>query len=190
MNTNREAWLTQAVDALSPLFAEQGHTVPQVRVAVGWPHGGRPNTIGQCWPGVTAADGVGQIFISPVLSDATKVLAVLVHELVHAVNHMNHETGHGKEFSRIAKPLGLEGRMTATTAGEALQARLERIAEELGEFPHAALSRRPKDATRSGKTIKVACPVNDDFFVSMSRARINDYGYPLCPCHGDEMVEV
>ncbi|UGL61859.1 SprT-like protease [Microbacterium phage Franklin22] len=187
---NREAWLNEAVRELSVLFQTHGHDVPDVRVSVGWPHGGRKNTIGQCFPGALAGDGVGQVFISPILDDAVRILDVLAHELVHAINHAAGENGHGKPFSAIAKKIGLTGKMTATVAGPELKEALEAISETLGAFPHAALGSAPKASkSRSGKSIKLECPAGEDFVVSISKTRLEMHGAPKCPCH-DEAMEV
>ena len=189
-HSTREAWLNQAVAELDTLFVNEGHDLPDVRVSIGWPHGGRANTIGQCFPPTMAADEVAQVFISPVLADPVRILDVLLHELVHAVNHAAGDHGHGKCFSAIAKPLGLTGKMTATEAGPELREKLVAIAATLGGFPHAALTPAAKLAkSRSGKSIKLECAAGEDFVVSISRTRLEMHGAPKCPCHDETMVE-
>lgn len=189
-HTTREAWLNQAVAELDTLFVNEGHDLPDVRVSIGWPHGGRANTIGQCFPPTMAADEVAQVFISPVLADPVRILDVLLHELVHAVNHAAGDHGHGKCFSAIAKPLGLTGKMTATEAGPELREKLVAIAATLGDFPHAALTPTAKLAkSRSGKSIKLECAAGEDFVVSISKTRLEMHGAPKCPCHDETMVE-
>ncbi|QDH92424.1 SprT-like protease [Microbacterium phage Celaena] len=184
----RESWLRQAVQSIKPLFEAAGYEVPEVHVSVGWPHGGRASTIGQCFPGTASADSVGHVFISPVLSDPVRVLDVLTHELVHAINHRDGENGHGKPFKAIAVKVGLTGKMTATVAGEKLKAELEAISEALGEFPHAALAPAVKAGkSRSGRSIKLECAAGEDYVVSISKARLEAYGAPKCPCHDEEM---
>lgn len=200
----REAWLAAAVRILSNDFKALGHEVPQVRVAVGWPHGGSKNTIGQCFPGVLAEDGIGQIFVSPMIGDAVRVLDILAHELVHAINHAAGHTGHGKEFAAIAKPFGLEGKMTATVASDDLKHRLENVANALGAFPHSALMtskfsvngplnpldpKSPAPAPRSGRYIKLVCAEGYGFTARVSRSNLNEFGNPVCPCHNEEMRE-
>lgn len=189
--TNREAWLTAATEAISAQLKELGHEVPKVHVSVGWPHGGRANTIGQCWPGRTSSDGIGHIFISPVMNDPAQVLHVLAHELVHSINHANGETGHGKEFAAIAKPLGLTGKMTSTVPTEEYAAVLAEVAATLGDYPHGALtpgSVEKNGPSRSGKSIKLECAAGEDFVVSISKSRLEQFGTPICPCHKESMV--
>lgn len=187
--TTREEWLMSAVGALTPLFEEVGEAVPAVRVSVGWP-GGRGNknsVIGQCWNKAAAADEVAQIFISPVLEDGLRVLDVLAHELVHAIDE--NKSGHKGNFARIAKAIGLEGKMTATVAGEALKERLTEVIDDLGAYPHAALSPAlaggKKQTTRM---LKVECP--ESGYIARTTAKwLDAYGAPKCPCH-DEVMQI
>ncbi|WDS51688.1 SprT-like protease [Microbacterium phage Barnstormer] len=186
--TTREEWLVAAIEALRPLFAEAGAELPTVRVSVGWPGGnGRKNSvIGQCWGSAASADKVAQVFISPVLDDAVKVLDVLTHELVHAVDDC--QSGHKGPFAKLAKALGLEGKMTATVAGEELKAKLEDIAADLGDYPHAALAKAQgaegpkKQGTRM---LKLECPA--DGYIVRTTAKWLELGVPTCPC-GEEMA--
>ena len=115
---NREEWLINATSALGVMIAEQGHTLPEVRVSVGFPKtGGKGNNvIGQCWSGACSEDARPQIFIHPTLTESTRVLDVLLHELVHAT--VGTECGHKGAFKQLATGLGLEGKMTATIAGD------------------------------------------------------------------------
>lgn len=190
MNTfdTREQWLAEAVRILQvQVFGPKGYTVPDVRVSLGWPRGGR-STIGQCFPGALAKDAIGQVFISPVLEEPTRVLDVLVHELVHSINHKESKTGHGRDFKTIAVSVGLAGKMTATHASPELKDRLKLVSEELGPFPHSALSEAPMKANRSGRNVKLVCQAGEDFTVSISKTRLSMYGAPSCPCHSDTMV--
>lgn len=187
----REEWLVAAVGALTPLFEEVGETVPAMRVSVGWPggRGQKNNVIGQAWARQAAADGVAQVFISPVLDDAVRVLDVLVHEMVHVVD--GNESGHRGRFARIAKAVGLEGKMTATVAGEALKERLGEIIEDtLGAYPHAALRSGEEGAPKKQTTrmLKVECSEGSGYIVRMTRKWIDEVGLPLCPCHREEML--
>ena len=193
----REEWLVAGVEALRPLFEQVGEQIPAVQVSVGWPGGrGKKNSvIGQCWHKDASASGIAQIFVSPVLDDAVRVLDVLTHEIVHAIDE--NASGHKGRFAKIAKAVGLEGKMTATVAGEGLKDCLVKIAEGLGDYPHGALL-NPGDGADGPKKqgtrmIKVACATPDDvtdvYIVRMTRKWLDAVGAPKCPCHDEVMVE-
>lgn len=186
----REAWLLAGVAALKPLFEEIGREVPEVRVSVGWPGGrGRKNTvIGQCWHPSTAKDKTANIFISPVLDEPTRVLDVLAHELIHAIDE--NTSGHRGDFITMARALGLEAPWTATTAGEVLAARLAEIAETLGDYPHGAMTSPTDGVPKQGtRMLKVECAHGSGYKVRLTRKWLDEYGAPFCPCHGEQMEE-
>lgn len=189
----REEWLVAAVDALRPLFAEIEQTIPAVRVSVGWPGGrGKKNAvIGQCWATSQSADKVAQVFISPVLSDGARVVDVLAHEIVHAIDDC--QNGHRAPFARIAKALGLEGKMTATVAGPALAEKLRAIVADLGPYPHAALAAGAQGADgpkkQGTRMLKVECEQGSGYIVRMTRKWLEEFGSPSCPCHSLPMRE-
>jgi hypothetical protein len=179
----REGWLKAAVAALAPIFAEAGvEALPTVQVSVGWPggKGQKNNVIGQCWHKSAAKDGVAHIFISPVLDDRVRVLDVLAHELIHALDE--NKSSHRGRFVKVAKAIGLAGKPTATVAGPELADRLARIAETLGVYPHGAMSDAPR-TTGKGRMVKVWC---DDCGLIMYTTRkwIDTYGAFPCPCGG------
>lgn len=189
IHDTREAWLNAAVDKLKDgIFEPKKFDVPEVRVSVGWPGGRGPkaNIIGQCWPGESATDKVGQIFISPVLVEPVAVLETLVHEVVHAINHANGETGHRGPFRRIAEVLGLEGKMTATHAGEELAEKLEEIGNQLGEYPHAGIIPTERPKVQKTYMLKLVSPEEPDYFVRMTQGKLDEYGAPRDPW-GNEM---
>jgi len=190
-HTTREGWLTAAVESLAPIFTEAGAELPTVRVSVGWPGGrGAKNTvIGQCWSTAASADNVAQLFVSPVLDDATRVLDVLAHELVHAVDDC--KSGHKGAFAKLAKAIGLTGKMTATVAGDELKARLDEIAAEIGAYPHAALGAGATSGPKKQTTrqLKVECAEGSGYVVRMTRKWLDEYGAPTCPCHSEQMTE-
>jgi len=158
-NTTREAWLEAAAAKLAAFISDNTElTVPPVRISVGFPVGSRGGTkstaIGSCHPGALAADGIAQLFISPALADSSRVMDVLLHELLHA--SLPTGTGHRAPFSRAAKACGLKAPFTATTATAELMEVLAAYIVELGDFPHAALSR---GGTAKSKTylLKASC---------------------------------
>ena len=164
MECNRESWLHAAMPALKQLFGEQDYSVPEVRVSIGFPSrsalGKKSRRIGECWADQAATDKVHHIFLSPVLlagETQTRVLDVLVHELVHAVVGIQNQ--HNAHFGKCARSVGLTGKMTATTANEELTARLEKIVNAIGPCPGGGIN--PSTLTREKQTTrmrKYVCP--------------------------------
>ena len=109
-----------------------------------------------------------------------KMLDILAHEAIHAVD--NCASGHKKEFKRIAKAIGLEGKMTATKAGEALKAELQTIIEALPALTHGALdlNGRKKQPTR---LIKLECDCCG-MIIRTTTKWIEQTGNPTCACGG------
>ena len=154
---NRETYLNKGVKALASLFQKQGYELPPVNVSCSWPGGGSARTrIGECWARSASKAGVNEIFISPTIDDPIKALDVLAHELIHAIDDCQH--GHRKEFTKIMRAIGLEGKPTATVAGERLHGELEKITAKLGDYPHQALNRPgPKQKSRQLKAVCSDC---------------------------------
>lgn len=177
---NREHWLQQAVAALRPIFATKDIVVPNVQVSCGFPKGNVRKVIGQCWPTSSAADGTAQVFVTPFLQDPIAVLEILCHELVHAADDCEHQ--HRGPFVKMIRALGLEGKPTATHAGEALRAQLNTVAEALGDYPHGALSSTAGEGAKKQGTrmLKVVCP--EDGYTLRTTAKWIDVGLPSCPC--------
>lgn len=182
----REEWLMKAVKALVPLFKQEGYDVPEnVRVSVGFPYRAGGKAIGQAWSSQCSKDETFELFISPVLAEPGIVLSTLVHEVVHAVVGL--ACGHKQPFGRCARAMGLEGKLTATVAGEELAKCLYTISCRLGEYPHAVLqpTDRKKQTTR---LLKIACE-DCGMPLRVTRQWLDTYELPwTCPCGGD-MVE-
>lgn len=184
-HATREEWLNDAADAIRGLFDEQSAPdYPKLRLSCGWPKGGRGKTIGQAWHPDSSGDSTVEIFISPALEKPGEVLETLVHELVHAV--VGNDAGHRGPFKKLATGLGLEGKMTATHAGETLAATLESFLDFLGEYPHAELSK--KTVTKQNtRMLKISCPnENCKFICRTTQKWLDEVGTPTCAC-GTEM---
>jgi hypothetical protein len=195
---NREQWLMEALSkqVLPLVFAAAGVPAPaKVRVSVGFPKGSRgskgAHAIGQCWSPHMSADGTAEIFIHPKLSDPVDVINVLIHEAIHATD--GNKSGHKGDFKRIAKAVGLEGKMTATVLGEALRAKVVKWLETFPPYPHAALG-EPGDGKgpakgdpkkQSTRMVKAECP-ECGYVVRLSRKWL-DVAVPQCPVHHVEM---
>ena len=180
----REEWLQAGINGLKEMFAEIGETVPEVYVSVGFPKGsrGKGKAIGQCHPSALSGDEKAHIFIHPMLTDSARVLDVLAHEMIHALD--NCESGHMGRFAKVAKAFGLEGKMTATVAGAELTERLNALVEQLGEYPHALLKESGKK--QSTRMIKCEC-YSCGYIARTSSKWIEQAGAPICPCGYGQM---
>lgn len=184
---NREDWLLKAADGMLPwLKAAGAGATPKYRLSVGWPLGRRKaggkgtHAIGQCFSHANSKDGVHEIFISPELEEPTRVLDVLLHELVHAF--VGIEAKHGPEFKLVAERVGLSGKMTATVASDLLKPKLVTLATRIGNYPHAELvaggdTLRPKQGTRM---LKIECPKCG--YSARTTRKWLDIGVPTCVC--------
>lgn len=177
----REYWLQQAVIKLRPLFKDHDAELPEsVFVSVGLPHRST-KAIGQCFKDK-------HVFISPVLSEPADVLATLVHELVHVV--VGNKAKHGPAFGKVARAVGLEGKLTETHAGEELKALLVKISDSISfQYPHEALELTRTAALRppAGGWIKFESVNDEDYILRLSPKAFENHGAPTDPW-GDEMV--
>lgn len=189
---NRETWLNYIAQKMGSMFIAVGSPLPdKVRIAMGFTSTGRRGrAAGECWDNRCSADGHFEIFIRPDLIEAEdmmpgQVAAILAHELVHAA--VGIEAGHGKEFRRVAKGIGLQGKMRATTAGPKFLTTIEPILEGAGALPHSRLETtgRKKDSNRH---IKCECK-KCGYAARTSRKWLVTLGPPHCPKHG-QMQEV
>lgn len=183
---NREEWLNKAVEKLRPVFEAAEVRWPDgvaLRVSVGWPVRGalskNKRRIGECHPTESSKDEVNEIFISPWLDDPLVVLETEVHEVIHAID--NCKAGHRGAFGVAARKVGLEGKITATHAGDKLKERLNVIIKDLGEYPHSTLDPATLDKKKQGtRMIKLQCPACG-YVVRTTRQWI-EVGLPVCPC--------
>jgi len=194
-HATREQWLQAGVKALRPLFTkvcddDQRAVLKKLvdkqklRVSCGWPGGGSARTrIGECWSETCSADGKIEIFISPKVAEKVEVLDILTHEIVHAVVGL--ECGHKGAFRSVATKVGLQGKMTATTAGPELNKQLKAIAKKLGTYPHAKLdlSDRKKQTTRMVKCSCKEC----GYVCRTTRKWLEELGAPFCPGCKEQM---
>jgi hypothetical protein len=186
----REAWLMAAVEHMRPWYEPHGKAIPEhVLVSVGYAK--KPGKgIGWCYPPAATQDEATTIFVSPelVAEDPVKLLGVLVHELIHAAD--KGESGHKGWFASTAKSLGLTGKMTATTVGNALEEKLSALAVELGPLPHKALSPTigggGKVGAQKNRQIKIEC-VECGYKLRGSKT-VLDLGIPDCPVDGGQML--
>ena len=155
----REQWLHELMAKLAPAFAELGKPLPTgVKLSCGYTSkGAKGRRIGECH--YCEADR-REIFIKPDQHESEEVAAIVLHELIHAA--LGPGFGHGREFKKIAVKLGLEGRMTATIAGDKAKALVRAALEGLEAYPHTKLlagEGRARATTPAGKRhVNMNCP--------------------------------
>lgn len=187
----RESWLEQMIDLLRPDFAAIGSPLPMttIRVSCGFPSKSalarKAPRVGECWGVESSEDHSFQVFISPVLREGVEVAGTLVHELVHCAVGIGCK--HRGPFPRVARAIGLEGKMTATVVGESLKVRLMELIEQLGPYPHARLVASNKPKTQTTRMLKVTCK-ECGCVIRMTQKWLDEVGTPTCAC-GGEMVE-
>lgn len=188
LHPTREEWLVAAAMRLADRFHEAGHALPEkLRATCGWPSAGGKGqarrVIGECWVPEASADGTSEVFISPLLADPREVLAVLIHELIHASG----VRGHRGAFRSAMAALGLSGPAKATVPADDFDARYADDLVRLGAYPHArltpALSGRKVQGTRMLKATCASC----GYTVRLAR-KWADQGLPSCACGAGEMA--
>lgn len=184
----REVWLRNAADQIIRQysdvfyrhFGEAGTDhLKKTRISTGFPseRGAHGKVIGQCWSSAASADQSHHIFISPLLEEPVKVIATLAHELVHAAD--DGVSKHKGKFTKAVREMGLEGKPTATVAGDDFAAWAKELVDEIGEYPHVGLT--PTVNTKPQKTymLKVTCPACG-CIVRMTEKWLDEAGAPFC----------
>ena len=131
----REVWLNRVAELLLPEFQKVADikAYPKFRVSCGFPSvGKRGKAIGECWFPGSSADSTHELFIHPRESESVQVAAILAHELAHVV--AGPEAKHGKDFKKLIRPLGLEGKACATVPGEVFKQLVAPIIKKAGVY--------------------------------------------------------
>jgi len=167
----RQQWLDRVVEALRTKFADVGYTVPErIRVSIGWPkRAASCGAIGECWSTEASSDRHAELFISPQLTDAARIVDVLAHELDHAT--VGTAVGHGKAFKQCALAIGLVGPMRATTAGPEFSAWAQALFKTHRALPRR-LSHRYAEARNAHAQMRV-------LGVRLYRARLAEVADPI-----------
>ena len=202
-NMNRETYLNIMIDKALPLFDNAGFNMSEIRdrlkVSCSFIKGTRGsanNAIGVHYNTTCSKNGNHEMMIEPSVDNSLTAISVLIHEMVHSIQtHLYHDSKgflnvrpHGKEFAKIAKCVGLEGKMTATIPGERLKETINGWIKEVGEYPHSSLnlSKVKKQTTRNLKVQCSAMHCNNHF--RASRLKILSYQTNICiACGGSTM---
>lgn len=151
---NREAWLRSAYALLRKELLPEA----PVNVAISWsfPSKGataaRKRRIGECW----SKNGIGGkvegdrvVLVSPTIKDELTILDTLLHEAVHASLPAN--VGHRRQFSQLAKRVGLLKPWTSTKRGPELEVKLQTMLERLPKWPGGHLIPHTQQVSRQLK---------------------------------------
>ncbi len=177
LKLNREAWLRAAYAMIRKELLPKAPAA----VAISWSFpskGGTKasrRTIGEChYKGGSAVgvEGDRVILISPTLQEPFALIEVLVHEMVHAALPMG--CGHRKEFSRLAKSIGLVKPWTATTAGEELTKKIHGWLKRLPKWPGGHLL---IVSTQKNRQLKAVCDCDR---IIRGSAKLFESGPILC----------
>tara|TARA_R110001606_G_scaffold240684_1_gene388756 strand:+ start:63 stop:650 length:588 start_codon:yes stop_codon:yes gene_type:complete len=191
-NLNRETWLNEATDLMRlGIFKNVSLEIPKdVKISCGFaPNGNIGNkykTLGVCHNRNSSKAKINEIFISPVTSDSLRVLDILAHELIHAIDDC--KNGHKKPFRDMALAIGLIGQMRSTIAGDELIKDLKEIISKIGDYPHdvVSLNTNKKQGTRMKKVSCIDC----SFSYRTSQKNIDMMENNICNSCGNESLEV
>jgi predicted SprT family Zn-dependent metalloprotease len=151
-----------------------------LKVSVGFASKTPKKAIGQCWNQGPRA--TKHVFVSPVVYDEcgkNGVFAVLLHELIHAC--LPPSVGHKGPFKRAMKAVGLEGKPTATSAGDELREAFKQLLRKIGPYPHKALKFNPEaQRKQTTRLIKVGCQ-DCEYIARVTRKHLDESGPPICP---------
>lgn len=190
----REEWLEEAIRQFRGVFETHGLALPsRLHLSCGLPSKGALSEtrrcLGECWHPIASADGVHQIFISPLIEDGLGAAGVLLHEAVHA--SLPPDAKHGPQFKAACGKLGLtSGKPKSASPGPELTKTLEDvILNRLGKYPHAALIPPGKKEGEKGKgrMLKISCENGHEPYVLRGSRKVINLGLPLCPVCNNEL---
>ena len=194
---NRETWLNLMIDKAVPIFDKAGFKISDIRkklkvscsMMIGQRKSSKFGAIGQHLPTEWNKEKNHEMLISPTLENGVQVVAILIHEMTHAIQrHMYGNTvkAHGKEFRKIALAVGLQGKMTATTESPALKIIIENWINEIGKYPHDKinLNARKKQNVRN---LKVECQ-SCEWSFRTSNKNISLMTSKKCLCCGNDSL--
>jgi len=175
-----ETWLNRFIERARPVYAAAGFPIPDnTRARIGFPSTGmRSNRIGECWSSVASADNHFEIYVSPkVVEGEARLADILSHELCHAAAAMDH----GPVFGKLARAIGLEGKLTCTTAGADWFKWAAPILAELGPMDFGALNATASPRKKKATFLrKVECP-DCGWLARVTKSHILPFTHLVCP---------
>jgi len=190
---NREQWLDEAkelllLDVIAPIHTPRPSL--KIRMAIVNLSSSREVTAleGRCLPSSASAEGINEIYIAAHLTDSLRILSVLLHEIIHAID--DNKSHHRGAFKTIAKACGLITPFTCATPSTWLNDKLQSYVDLLGPCPHARvdLSHIKRQKNRAPKVWCTSC----SFFFNTSKLQIffceDQTGCITCPACGHSMT--
>lgn len=190
----REEWLEECVRQFRGIFETHNLALPpRLHLSCGLPSRGalsetRQN-LSETWHPEATADGVHQIFISPLVEDGLGAASLLLRELVRA--SLPSDTKNGPQFKAACGKLGLtSGKPKSASPGPELTKTLEDvILNRLGKYPHAALipPGRKEGEKGKGRMLKISCENGHEPYVLRGSRKVINLGLPDCPVCGEPL---
>ena len=194
MVVDRESWLKRVVEIVEQdILNEHQASMPEKwEISCGF--AGNAKAIGVAFSNTACKDGeTYQIFISPILGNNDKVnlMQTILHEMLHCVATI--EVGHKGEFKRLARAIGLEGRLTHTYVSDTnpLAELLLKCYNKVGvEYPHKEIIPEVKEKKERVKNfVNLVSEDNPEYVVKMKKSVFEAVGVPVDP-YGKPMVLV
>lgn len=184
---NREGWLTELAKRSERFFVNT--KLSPYRVTVGWPLGGalskKKRILGQCFASEVSAGKIHEIFITPLIHDASEVAGVLMHEMTHVAAGI--KAGHKGHFIKVAQRIGLtKNKPTQAMPGDWLQERLDKLLGTMGKYPHSPIIPTAKEKTKEQKAVTMECD-GCECKIRITTKWLENSGTPTCGC-GTEFV--
>lgn len=188
--STREEYLAEAVRRLAPLIEEHEAKMPEKwAISEGFPKGGFKNrpAIGECWDPEVSEEKISNMFISPILGDPIQRLGVVLHEMIHAAVGLKEK--HAGNFRRVARAVGLKGKLTATFVEEntPLFERISKLSLDLGVYPGKPMKPRKQPTLKKWFLVKLVSPNDPSYKFTIAPRLIDEFGMPK-DYLGDDMV--
>lgn len=158
-NSVRIEWLERAYSMLRDALLPEAPG--EVTISFGFPsknaRRGKNQRLGEYAPILKDCKaGPGIVSLNPAIFDnPSRVLDVLLHEMIHATRP---DDGHRGQFGKLARRVGLVGKLTATTAGPELQVSLDTMLDQLPPMPTGYGDINAGRKKQSTRMLKYECP--------------------------------
>jgi hypothetical protein len=192
----REAYMLNFIDAARPIFEAEGFPIPyNLRASISLPSTGI-NTRGtkqiraQCFHPDASADGHWEIMVNPMTElDRVTIATVLTHELVHAAVGL--ECDHKGNFAKLAKAVGLTGKMTEANPSDIWFAWAQPILEQLGDIDFAQMVVTAPPRKKSKTYLRNAKCNCCNWTAQVTLSHVRPYDFLNCPtpdCDGTLVI--